>query len=210
MQVFNDRKPLTKLFLPVALLSAVIAGIVGLAWHDLDGLATDAAEIADVRAARRGLAAELGMAVNTVSILDKNIVMETREEQLRTYEARYTKAEATEEVGTQVGQIQAATREAVAAIQGIGAAVGELSGISAGIAAAVEEQGAATSEIARNVQQAASGTGEVSGSVGSIGRAATETETAAGQVLGAAGELSHQAERLTAEVHGFVAGVKAA
>ena len=50
-------------------------------------------------------------------------------------------------------QIQAATKEAVEAIQGIAATIEEVSAIAAAIAAAVEEQGAATAEIARNVQQ---------------------------------------------------------
>ena len=119
-------------------------------------------------------------------------------------------AKATEEIGAQIAQVQQATREAVEAIRGIGGAINELSGVSASIAAAVEEQGAATAEIARNVQQAASGTEEVTSQIARVGRGAGETGAAAGQVLAAAGELSNQAERLTAEVHGFVAGVKAA
>ena len=64
-------------------------------------------------------------------------------------------AKATEEIGTQIAGMQAATEESVAAIKEIGGTIGRISEIASTIAAAVEEQGAATQEIARNVQQAA-------------------------------------------------------
>ena len=64
---------------------------------------------------------------------------------------------ATEQIGGQITQIQAATREAVEAIRGIAATIEEVSAIAATIAAAVEQQGAATSEISRNVKQTATG-----------------------------------------------------
>ena len=82
--------------------------------------------------------------------------------------------------------------------------------IATAIAAAVEEQGAATSEIARNAQQTAQATQDVTVHIAGVGRAAAETGSAATQVLSAAGELSQQSERLSAEVHTFVAGVRAA
>ena len=51
---------------------------------------------------------------------------------------------ATEEIGHQIGQIQAATSEAVAAIHDITATIEQVSAISTAIAAAVQEQQAAT------------------------------------------------------------------
>ena len=119
-------------------------------------------------------------------------------------------AKATEDIAGQIVRMQEATREAVEAIRGIGGTIDELNGVSASIAAAVEEQGAATAEIARNVQQAAGGTERVNAGIQQVKRAATDTGAAAFEVLGAAGELSRQAERLTAEVHDFVEGVRAA
>ena len=68
---------------------------------------------------------------------------------------------ATEEIGAQITQIQAATKEAVEAIRGISATIEEVSAIATTIASAVEEQGAATSEIARNVQQTTQAAREV-------------------------------------------------
>jgi methyl-accepting chemotaxis protein len=117
---------------------------------------------------------------------------------------------ATEEIGAQIGHMQAATREAVDAIRGITGTIEEVSSISAAIASAVEEQGAATSEIARNVQQTAQAAQEVTTNISGVNRAAGETGAAATQVLSAAAELSQQSERLAVEVRRFVEGVRAA
>ena len=119
-------------------------------------------------------------------------------------------AKATEEIGTQVGQIQSATKEAVEAIRVITGTIEEVSSIAVSIAAAVEEQGAATAEIARSVQQTAQSASDVTVNIGSVSQAAIETGAAAGQVLSAATDLSRQAERLTSEVGTFVAEVRAA
>ena len=119
-------------------------------------------------------------------------------------------ARATDEIAGQITQIQASTREAVEAIRAISATIEEVSGIATSIAASVEQQGAATAEIARNVQQTAAGTQAVTGTIAGVSEAANGTGAAAAQVLGAAGGLSRQAEQLTREVEGFVAGVRAA
>jgi methyl-accepting chemotaxis protein len=119
-------------------------------------------------------------------------------------------ASATEDIGTQVKQIQLATHEAVEAIRAIGSTIDEVNGITAAIGAAVEEQGAATSEIARNVQQTATSTEQVTRNIAGVSEAAKETGSAASNVLGAAGQVSQQSASLTKEVSQFIAGVRAA
>jgi methyl-accepting chemotaxis protein len=119
-------------------------------------------------------------------------------------------AKATEEIASQIAQIQETTKGAVAAIQGIGTTITDINEIAAAIASAVEEQMAATQEIARNVQQAAHGTQQVSGTITGVKQAATETGAAASQVLGSAGELSRHAGELSREVNTFLADVKVA
>ena len=119
-------------------------------------------------------------------------------------------AKATEEIGTQIKQIQDATTEAVHAIRAIGVTIEEVNMIASNIASAVEEQGAATAEIARNVQQTAANTQEVTATIADVSRTADETGAAAGQVLSAANDLSQQADQLANEVSEFVAGVRAA
>ncbi|WP_419730207.1 methyl-accepting chemotaxis protein [Lichenicola sp.] len=119
-------------------------------------------------------------------------------------------AKATDEIGAQISQVQAATAEAVEAIRGISVVIEEIGAIATMIAAAVEEQGAATAEIARNVQQTATSTQTVTSNIAGVSQAAGETGTAASQVLDAAGGLSRQAEDLSNEVNRFVGDVRAA
>ena len=117
---------------------------------------------------------------------------------------------ATEEIGAQVAQIQAATKEAVEAIRGIATTIEQVSAIAATIASAVEMQSAATSEIARNVQQTTQAAGDVTQGIAGVSQAANETGTGSAQVLSAASGLAKQADQLSGEVRDFVAGVRAA
>jgi methyl-accepting chemotaxis protein len=119
-------------------------------------------------------------------------------------------AKATDDISTQIAEIQNSTAEAVRAITGISTTIDEVSAIATAIASAVEEQGAATAEIARNVQQAAASTQDVTSNIAGVSHAADGTGDAAGQLLGAAGNLSQQAVQLTNSVTNFVAGVRAA
>ena len=119
-------------------------------------------------------------------------------------------ARATEEIGRQIGQIQGSTDQAVSAISGIGTRIREIAGVASSIAASVEEQGAATQEIVRNVAQASAGTAEVTSNITGVAGAVEETGAAAAHVLGSASELSRQSEHLSAEVHRFLATVRAA
>jgi methyl-accepting chemotaxis protein len=119
-------------------------------------------------------------------------------------------AKATEEIGQQISDIQAATQESVGAIKQISETIKELSEISSTIAAAVEEQGAATQEISRNVQQAAQGTHAVSANVTDVKRGSSETGAASSQVLSAAKSLASESNRLKLEVSKFLHTVRAA
>jgi methyl-accepting chemotaxis protein len=119
-------------------------------------------------------------------------------------------AQATQEIGDKIAQIQGATKEAVEAIDGITATIDEVSRIATSIGSAIEEQGAATAEIARSVSQTAEATKEVTANIGGVSTAANETGNAAGMVLAAASNLSKQAEQLSGEVGTFLAGVRAA
>ncbi|MGF7175352.1 methyl-accepting chemotaxis protein [Azospirillum doebereinerae] len=119
-------------------------------------------------------------------------------------------AKATEEIATQVSGIQTATGGAVGAIRGIGQTIVRVNGIANMIATAVEQQAGATREIGRNVQQAAQGTQEVANNITGVSRAAEDAGAASSDVLTAADSLSRDAERLTSELDGFVARIRAA
>ncbi len=103
-------------------------------------------------------------------------------------------AKATEEIGSQVSEIQGSTEGAVDAIKIISDVIGEISEVTTAISAAVEEQQAATQE--------------VTGNIGTVSTASAETGDSAGQVLSAAGELSTQSEQLKSKVQAFLLEVR--
>ncbi|MCW9002443.1 MAG: methyl-accepting chemotaxis protein [Rhodospirillales bacterium] len=142
---------------------------------------------ATIEAARAG---EAGKGFAVVASEVKNLATQT--------------ARATEEIGTHIGGMQDATKEAVEAIQAITLTVTQISEGTSAIAAAVEQQGAATQEIARNVEEASTGTSEVTSNINSVTEAASETGQAAGEVLTAASELSRQAENMKGEIDVFL------
>ncbi len=119
-------------------------------------------------------------------------------------------AKATEEIASQISDMQIATADSVTAINEIGETIGRISQIANAIAAAVEQQGAATQEITRNFQQAAHGAAEVATSVADVNRDAQETRAEAAEVLASVQDLSRQSSRLQDEVAGFLASVRAA
>ena len=119
-------------------------------------------------------------------------------------------AKATDEIASQITQMQHATGDSVSAINEIGMTISRISEISSAIAAAVEEQGAATHEIARNVQEAASGAREVTSSIAQVNRGAVDTGAAAAQVHGSAAALLGESQRLSIEVDRFISAVRAA
>ena len=119
-------------------------------------------------------------------------------------------ARATEEIGQQVGAIQAAAGGVSQAIQDIAAQIQTMSGVTTGIATAVEEQGATTQEIVRSMAQASAGTGEVTASIAAVASEADDAGRAAGAVAQAADALAEQSHALRAEMEQFLSNVRAA
>ncbi|MBT7768780.1 MAG: chemotaxis protein, partial [Rhodospirillales bacterium] len=117
-------------------------------------------------------------------------------------------AKATEEISSQISDIQDATQGAVSAIDEIAKTIGEVNEISATISAAVEEQGAATSEIARSVENAANETQNVKNNIEGVSRVVSETNTVADDLLSAASMLSDQSSGLRQEVDKFLGDMR--
>ena len=148
---------------------------------------------ATIEAARAG---EAGKGFAVVASEVKNLANQT--------------AKATEDIASQVTDMQSVTGDAVSAIKTITETIGEINSITDLISTAVTEQGNATREIAENTQQASAGTQEVNRNISGVTQGAQETGASASQVLSAADELSKQAEALSVEVEAFMANVKAA
>lgn len=107
-------------------------------------------------------------------------------------------AGATDDIRTQVGEIQGATSLAVDSIAEIGSSIKGLNEISSAIAAAVEQQGAATSEIARNIDQATQGVADISSSISDVSSNIGSVSTASGEVVDISSHLAEQAGTLRA------------
>jgi methyl-accepting chemotaxis protein len=119
-------------------------------------------------------------------------------------------AKATEEIASQIGQIQVATSDTVSSIEDVCKTIATMSEISTAIASAVEEQGAATQEIARNVQDAARGAAQVTANIGDVSQGAQQTQASAAHVYGAMSGLAGESKHLRESVQNFVARLRAA
>ena len=119
-------------------------------------------------------------------------------------------ATATEEISSQIADIQSSTTDAVTAIEEITRTMAEVNSYTASIASAVEQQGAATAEISQSVAQAASSTKQVVGSMEVVTSSVGETNSSAGKVLSASGDVSDQAKTLRTTVDSFLSEVAAA
>lgn len=113
-------------------------------------------------------------------------------------------AKATEEIGTQIGDMQSATGNTVSAIETVRNIIDEIGSTTAAIAAAVEEQDAATREISRNAQEVAQGTQEVTSNVSGIAEAASNSGKSAGDVLEASDQLSKGSQVLRSKLDEFL------
>ncbi len=118
-------------------------------------------------------------------------------------------AKATEEISSQISDLQSKTDQAVSAISRSGDIIKKMNEISATIACAVEQQSAATDEISKNVEQASKGTTEVSNNIQGVTQAASETGSSAHQVLSASKELAEKSQLLKSQVDNFVERIRA-
>ena len=117
---------------------------------------------------------------------------------------------ATEEIGSHMRRMQAATADAVQAVEDVVHVIGRSSDLSALTANEVEQQDRVVRDINQSVQRASVGTRKVDIVIGALSEQTSGTGAAASQVLNAAGELSRQVDTLKRHVGGFLAEVRAA
>ena len=118
-------------------------------------------------------------------------------------------AKATEDISSQIAEVQSATKQAVDNVGAIASIMDEIDRFTAAIADAVSQQNAAASEISRNIGQAAAGTESVARSIAGTATATENTNRSADLVLSTARDLSNQAADLRASVDRFLSNVAA-
>ncbi len=138
---------------------------------------------AAIEAARSG---EAGRGFAVVASEVKNLALRT--------------AEATEQITSEVHQIQSSTAGVGQGIGKIDERIHQMSDISERIAAAVSEQRKATAEISQGVNQAAGNTENVSRQISEVSKNASDTEGHTAELLNAATALSQQSGQLDAVV----------
>ncbi len=112
---------------------------------------------------------------------------------------------ATEEISSQVEQIQAASRGVIKAFETIITALGDVDRVSGSIAAAVEEQGVATNEIARSASISAEGAEEVTRMVGGLEDMTAANAESVRSLTATSASFREQANSLLAAVDEFLA-----
>ncbi|MBL4785947.1 MAG: methyl-accepting chemotaxis protein [Cohaesibacteraceae bacterium] len=117
-------------------------------------------------------------------------------------------AKATEDISTQIKDIQGASEKAVVSIGAIGTTINNVDEIAAAIAAAVEEQNASTAEIARNIEQAAAGTNRVNDNMAGILHVVKSTAKVSEDVTSTSTELSDRGQRLRTGIDTFLEEVR--
>jgi methyl-accepting chemotaxis protein len=118
-------------------------------------------------------------------------------------------ARATEQISSQIADIQHSTDEAVRSINGIAEIMEDVNRTTLAIATAVEEQGAATAEISRNVLDASGDTRVVSDNVAGVTTAVAETQRSAAAVESAATTMVDRARDLERTIERFLGEVAA-
>ncbi|MEM8744204.1 MAG: methyl-accepting chemotaxis protein [Pseudomonadota bacterium] len=119
-------------------------------------------------------------------------------------------AKATEEISSQISEIQSSTGDAVTAIQAISKTMDTISKYTASINTSVEQQNAATGEINASVHQAATSARSVSDNMDGLSASVSETTQSAAQVEHASTSVAEQADQLRKTVDDFLEKVAAA
>jgi methyl-accepting chemotaxis protein len=158
--------------------------------RDIAGQTNLLALNATIEAARAG---EAGRGFAVVASEVKSLALQTEK--------------ATEEISSQIQQVQHSTGKAVAAIGKITHRMREIDSYASAVAASVQQQSAATSEISQNVAGASGGAKLIVAVLREVAEATVKSQRAAQSVLNSAQSVEQAAANLRGEVDGFLTKV---
>lgn len=117
---------------------------------------------------------------------------------------------ATEEVGRQVGTMQAQARDSAGSLKDIGETIDRLSEASTQIDGAAQEQDISTQEIARYAHDSQSRAAELAGNIANLSEKSQAAGSASAQVLSATQTLVRECQMLRLEVERFMKDIQVA
>ena len=158
--------------------------------HDIAGQTNLLALNATIEAARAG---EAGRGFAVVASEVKSLAVQT--------------AKATEDISSQIANMQDSTGKAVKAIKLIASRMQDIDELSNAVAASVQQQDAATAEILTNVASAAESAKLAASGLAEVANATAQTHDASQVVLGASESVEDTVKRLRGEVETFLAKV---
>jgi PAS domain S-box-containing protein len=116
-------------------------------------------------------------------------------------------AKATEEISSQILEVQNSTGKAVEAIGRIASRMHDIDAYTSSTAASAQQQSVATGDISQNVASAADGAKLIVSVLNELAGAATKTQQSAQTVLAASESVEEAAATLRSEVEGFLTNV---
>jgi len=116
-------------------------------------------------------------------------------------------AKATEDISTQIVEVQEATSKAVGAIERITSRMREIDTYTSAVAVSVQQQNSATGEISQNVASAADSATTICTVLNEVANATADTQQSAQTVLTASKRVEEAATNLRSKVVNFLAKV---
>jgi ABC-type transporter Mla subunit MlaD len=110
----------------------------------------------------------------------------------------------TEQIGAKVAEIQATTREVVAALSKVAEAIDHLSDVTVSVSAAIEQQRDATENFAASARETSAATSDVVGRMASIADMVKRSRVTAQDVSAVAGAMQSTSQTLCREIPDIV------